>query len=193
MTRKKGVALIICLTLIISMALPGTLAFSGDPSAANENLTLAEDPPVPTPENSVEEKGCTCDPKPAEGEPLVNSQMGMYELLRNDWQRTEPWKCTTPAPEAEKPAAVCQEVTVEQLKQELPHVFQPAPEKAEKAAPAAQQPDHYEALEQMLNNKPRAAQPAPKAPAAPRPAVKPVVTAPKKKSLLERIGSFFRR
>ena len=44
MTRKKGVALIICLTLIISMALPGTLAFSGDPSAANENLTLAEDP-----------------------------------------------------------------------------------------------------------------------------------------------------
>lgn len=69
MTRQKGIALIICLTLIISMALPGTLAFSGDPSAANENLTLAEDTPVPTPENSVEEKGCTCDPKPAEGEP----------------------------------------------------------------------------------------------------------------------------
>ena len=83
---------------------------------------------------------------------------------------------------------------MEQLKQELPHVFQPAPEKAEKAAPA-QQPDHYEALEQMLNNKPRAAQPASKAPAAPRPAAKPAVTvtAPKKKSLLERIGSFFRR
>ena len=69
MTRKKGIALIICLTLIISMALPGTLAFSGDPPAENENLTLAEDTPVPTPENSVEEKGCTCDPKPAEGEP----------------------------------------------------------------------------------------------------------------------------
>lgn len=69
MTRKKGIALIICLTLIISMALPGTLAFSGDPSAANENLTLAEDTPVPTPENSVEEKGCTCDPQPAECEP----------------------------------------------------------------------------------------------------------------------------
>lgn len=69
MTRKKGVALIICLTLIIGMALPGTLAFSGDPSATNENLTLANATPVPTPENSVEEKGCTCDPKPAEGEP----------------------------------------------------------------------------------------------------------------------------
>ena len=69
MTRKKGIALIICLTLIISMVLPGTLAFSGDPSAENENLTLAEDTPVPTPENSVEEKGCTCDPQPGEGEP----------------------------------------------------------------------------------------------------------------------------
>ena len=69
MTRKKGIALIICLTLIISMVLPGTLAFSGNPSAANENLTLTEDTPVPTPENSVEEKGCTCDPKPAEGGP----------------------------------------------------------------------------------------------------------------------------
>ena len=69
MTRKKGIALIICLPLIISMVLPGTLAFSGDPSAANVNLTLAEDTPVPTPENSVEEKGCTCDPQPAEGGP----------------------------------------------------------------------------------------------------------------------------
>lgn len=78
MTRKKGVALIICLTLIISMALPGTLAFSGDPSAANENLTLAEDPPVPTPENSVEEKGCTCDPKPAEGEPTRGGLSFLY-------------------------------------------------------------------------------------------------------------------
>ena len=72
-------------------------------------------------------------------------------------------------------------------------MFQPASEKAENAAPAAQQPDHYETLEQMLNNKPCAAQPAPKTPAAPRPAAKPAVTAPKKKSLLERIGNFFRR
>lgn len=69
MTRKKGIALIISLTLIVSIALPGTLAFSGDSTATNESITLAEDTPVPTPENSVEEKGCTCDPKPAEGEP----------------------------------------------------------------------------------------------------------------------------
>lgn len=96
MTRKKGIALIICLTLIISMVLPGTLAFSGDPSAANENLTLAEDTPVPTPENSVEEKGCTCDPKPAEGEPhgegcpFYTSVMGTAAAEGTDSPVTEP-------------------------------------------------------------------------------------------------------
>lgn len=96
MTRKKGIALIICLTLIISMVLPGTLAFSGDPSAANENLTLAADTPVPTPENSVEEKGCTCDPKPAEGEPhgegcpFYTSVMGTAAAEGTDSPVTEP-------------------------------------------------------------------------------------------------------
>ena len=44
--------------------------------------------------------------KPAEGEPIVNGQMGMYDLLRNDWTREEPWKPTTPkAAPAEAPAA----------------------------------------------------------------------------------------
>ncbi len=73
--------------------------------------------------------------KPAEGEPLVNGQMGMYELLRNDWQRPRAVEVHHLRPgKRKKSAAVCQEVTVEQLKQELPHVFQPAPEKAENAA-----------------------------------------------------------
>jgi hypothetical protein len=39
--------------------------------------------------------------KPAEGEPLVNSPMGLSELLRTAWQRPEPCKCSTLAPEAE--------------------------------------------------------------------------------------------
>ena len=39
MTRKKGIALIICLTLIISMALPGTLAVSTDQAGTNDNVT----------------------------------------------------------------------------------------------------------------------------------------------------------
>lgn len=40
MTRKKGIALIICLTLIISMALPGTLAVSTDQAGTNDNVTF---------------------------------------------------------------------------------------------------------------------------------------------------------
>ena len=38
--------------------------------------------------------------KPAEGEPLVNGQMGMYELLRNDWCAV---KAPAPAPEKSVP------------------------------------------------------------------------------------------
>ena len=38
--------------------------------------------------------------KPAEGEPLVNGQMGMYDLLRSDWQEPDPaetpWVRTAP-------------------------------------------------------------------------------------------------
>ena len=40
MTRKKGIALIICLTLIISMALPGTMAVSTDQAGTNDNVTF---------------------------------------------------------------------------------------------------------------------------------------------------------
>ena len=100
MKNKKALALIISVTLIVSMTLPGTLAVSEDQAAALDGHTLAEEEPaVPTseeeqqeqekpeapenqdnqenqgeqqqtPENPTEgEKTCTCDPKPAEGEP----------------------------------------------------------------------------------------------------------------------------
>ena len=39
--------------------------------------------------------------KPAPGEPLVNSQMGMYDLLRDDW--TARGKAPAPASVAETP------------------------------------------------------------------------------------------
>lgn len=68
MTRKKGIALIISLTLLVSIALPGTLAFSGDSTATNENITLAEETPIPSTEDAGEETVCTCDPQPGEGE-----------------------------------------------------------------------------------------------------------------------------
>lgn len=54
MTRKKGVALIICLTLIISMALPGTLAVSTDQAGTNDNVTFTsgnDQPPPSAPES----------------------------------------------------------------------------------------------------------------------------------------------
>ncbi len=43
--------------------------------------------------------------KPAKGEPEVNGQMDLYDLLRNDWTRPEPWKQVTPpaAPEVQTP------------------------------------------------------------------------------------------
>ena len=49
--------------------------------------------------------------KPAEGEALVNGQMGMYELLKNDWTQPEPWRLSAavqekqpePSAEAAKP------------------------------------------------------------------------------------------
>ena len=56
--------------------------------------------------------------KPAEGEALVNGQMGMYELLKNDWTQPEPWKLSAavqekhpePSAEAEKPEPAKTEV-----------------------------------------------------------------------------------
>ena len=39
--------------------------------------------------------------KPAPGEPLVNSQMGMYDLLRDDWTARD--KAPAPASVAETP------------------------------------------------------------------------------------------
>ena len=57
MKSKKAIALIISLTLIVSMTLPGTLAVSEDQAAALDSYTLAEEEPaVPT----SEEPACTC-------------------------------------------------------------------------------------------------------------------------------------
>ena len=47
MKNKKGFALIISLVLLVSMALPGTLAVSTDQEAAASDLTIAEITPAP--------------------------------------------------------------------------------------------------------------------------------------------------
>ncbi len=126
--------------------------------------------------------------KPAEGEPLVNSQMDMYDLLKNDWTAADPWKPTTPNTE---PSADSGELAVDGRKAEQPHAPQPKEPAAETAPNEA---DHYDALEQMLNNKPHPAQPAPKAAPArldARPAV--TETESKPQGLLNRIRSWLHR
>ena len=148
--------------------------------------------------------------KPAEGEELVNGQMGMYDLLKDDWTQPEPWKSTTLAPEPEVPAPGPAAAPVGTEAAPVAEE-QPKPEKAAAPAeniaapqnepgkapvpaeePAPESPDHFDQLEQMVNNKPRPAQPAPKAEApAPRP-VKPVAETHAPKNPLKRILDFFK-
>ena len=148
--------------------------------------------------------------KPAEGEELVNGQMGMYDLLKDDWTQPEPWKSTTLAPEPEAPAPGPAAAPVGTEAAPAAEE-QPKPEKAAAPAeniaapqnepgkapvpaeePAPESPDHFDQLEQMVNNKPRPAQPAPKAEApAPRP-VKPVAETHAPKNPLKRILDFFK-
>ena len=148
--------------------------------------------------------------KPAEGEELVNGQMGMYDLLKDDWTQPEPWKPTTLAPEPAAPAPGPAAAPVgteaapaaeEQLKPEkaaapVENIAAPQNEPGKAPVPAAEpapeSPDHFDQLEQIVNNKPRPAQPAPKAEApAPRP-VKPVAETHAPKNPLKRILDFFK-
>ena len=139
--------------------------------------------------------------KPAEGEPIVNGQMGMYDLLRNDWTREEPWKPTTPkAAPAEAPAAEKQ-TAAEGPKAKTPEVPVQEPPKAKgpdfvEAAPVTPAPihleptehpkggDHFDELEQMLDKKHLPDQPQ-------KPTV--VVTAPKKRGLFSQVLGLFKK
>ena len=139
--------------------------------------------------------------KPAEGEPIVNGQMGMYDLLRNDWTREEPWKPTTPkAAPAEAPAAEKQ-TAAEGPKAKTPEVPVQEPPKAKgpdfvETAPATPAPihleptehpkggDHFDELEQMLDKKHLPDQPQ-------KPTV--VVTAPKKRGLFSQVLGLFKK
>ena len=148
--------------------------------------------------------------KPAEGEELVNGQMGMYDLLKDDWTQPEPWKSTTLAPEPEAPApgpaaapvgteaapAAEEQPKPEKAAAPVENIAAPQNEPGKAPVPAAEpapeSPDHFDQLEQMVNNKPRPAQPAPKAEApAPRP-VKPVAETHAPKNPLKRILDFFK-
>lgn len=94
MKNKKGFALIISLVLLVSMALPGTLAVSTDQEAAASDLTIAEITPAPE---------ATETPAPEVTEPPVP---GTTEIPVPGMTETPaPEATATPAPsETEKPA-----------------------------------------------------------------------------------------
>lgn len=83
MNKKKLIAAVICLVLVITAALPGTLAVSADAASSDGTISVATPETAQTPDDSVvtddaapqsesetpaEPKTCTCDPAPADGE-----------------------------------------------------------------------------------------------------------------------------
>ena len=142
--------------------------------------------------------------KPAEGEALVNGQMGMYDLLKDDWT-AEPAKPAVPkaAPATEQPAPDAAEPEKKPPvqpaeKTEAAPAAQPEPPKektaAEPASSAAltqESGDHFEQLEQMVNRK----KPEPRKQSADKSA-KPaaVVTSPRRRvGLFEQVLNLFKK
>ena len=72
--------------------------------------------------------------KPAPGEPLVNGQMDLYELLKDDWARPEP---TAPV-QPESPAAV---PIAPNVSAQAPKAVEAAPAERPKAAPQPTRPE----------------------------------------------------
>ena len=130
--------------------------------------------------------------KPAPGEPLVNSQMGMYDLFRDDWTRG----ARTEAPAAEAPAPAVQPAAQEP--QPAPAEPAPAPNAAPAPAAPVAQPEPAPA-EPAPAPQPAPAEPVPapapvrepaplaKEPAAPRPAETVVVVQDEPKGLFARL------
>ena len=80
MNKKKLIAAVICLVLVITAALPGTLAVSADAASSDGTISVATPETTQTPDDSVvtddaapqsesetpeEPNTCTCDPAPA--------------------------------------------------------------------------------------------------------------------------------
>ena len=72
--------------------------------------------------------------KPAPGEPLVNGQMDLYELLKDDWARPEPTVSVQP----EAPAAV---PIAPNVSAQAPKAVEAAPAERPKAAPQPDRPE----------------------------------------------------
>ena len=112
--------------------------------------------------------------KPAEGEPLVNSQMGMYDLLKDDWTSFQPVEPVSAAPEEpESPKTQLEPEPVAEMPAAPEATPQPAPAEPEK--------------------KPEAPAPQPTAQPVPQPVRPAVYEKPVRKSWLARLMDGFRR
>ena len=126
--------------------------------------------------------------KPAEGEALVNGQMGMYELLKNDWTQPEPWKLSAAAQE-KQPEPSAEAAKPEPAKTEAAPAAKQAEASHPESAAAPESGDRFDQLEQMVNHKKRTEpQPAPAA----KPIKPVVVESPAPRSRLKRILDFFK-
>ena len=126
--------------------------------------------------------------KPAEGEALVNGQMGMYELLKNDWTQPEPWRLSAAAQE-KQPEPSAEAGKPEPAKTEVAPAAKQAEASHPESAAAPESGDRFDQLEQMVNHKKRTEpQPAPAA----KPIKPVVVETPAPRSRLKRILDFFR-
>ena len=111
MNKKKLIAAVICLVLVITAALPGTLAVSADAASSDGTISVATPETAQTPDDSAvtddaapqsesetpaEPKTCTCDPAPAEGEA---HKEGCPLYVAPEKPAEEPKTCTCdPAP-----------------------------------------------------------------------------------------------
>ena len=126
--------------------------------------------------------------KPAEGEALVNGQMGMYELLKNDWTQPEPWKLSA-AVQEKQPEPSAEAAKPEPAKTEAAPAAKQAEASQPESAAAPESGDRFDQLEQMVNHKKRT---EPQLAPAAKPIKPVVVETPAPRSRLKRILDFFR-
>ena len=85
---------------------------------------------------------------------LVNGQMGMYELLKNDWTQPEPWKLSA-AVQEKQPEPSAEAAKPEPAKMEAAPAAKQAEASQPESAAAPESGDLFDQLEQMVNHKKR--------------------------------------
>ena len=94
MKSKKAIALIISLTLIVSMTLPGTLAVSEDQAAVLDSYTLAEEEPaVPTSEEEQQEQEKQEAPENQENQENQKNQGEQQQTAKNPTEGEKTCTC----------------------------------------------------------------------------------------------------